>query len=208
MQYIKLILVISIFFLSLSTIGMIFWEQELQYTQPTPLPKDYVPVNMDEAIEFDTPLLRGNDKPKFLHFYNPDCPCSRFNSPHFSSLIRKHAKMVDFYVIVNLDGHVSGAAETFGEQTQVIFDEEGNIAKACGVYATPQAVIIDQNGALYYKGNFNKSRYCTDPETNYAAMALDALLANEAAPAFGQLAATAYGCELGKKSWFNTLVGQ
>lgn len=208
MQYIKSIIVIFIFFLSLAIIGMIFWEQELQYTQPTPLPKDYVPVSIEEAIDLDIPLLKTNNKPKLLHFYNPDCPCSRFNSPHFSSLIRKHEKMVDFYVVVNFDEHVATVKEAFGEKIQVITDKEGEIAKACGVYATPQAVIIDQKGMLYYKGNFNKSRYCTDPETNYAAMALDALLAQEPAPAFGQLATTAYGCELGKKSWFKVLVGQ
>ncbi len=206
MHYIKFILVIFISVLGLALIGVIFWEQELQYTQPTPLPKGYVHAN--ETIVLDIPLIKTSGKPQFLHFYNPDCPCSRFNKPHFSSLVRKHEKMVDFYIVVNLDEHIAAVKEIFGKGVQVIQDKDKEIAKACGVYATPQAVIIDQKGVLYFKGNFNKSRYCTDPETNYAAMALDAVLAKEPAPVFGQLATTAYGCELGKKSWFKTLVGQ
>ena len=208
MQHIRLILVTFIIFLGLTLIGIIFWQQELQYTQPTPVPQDYVPVSMKEVIRLDIPMLKVNDKPKFLHFYNPDCPCSRFNVPHFSSLIRKHENAVDFYIVVNLDEHVSAVKETFGNEIRVIHDKEKAVAKACGVYATPQAVIIDQNMMLFYKGNFNKSRYCTDPETNFAAIALEALLKQESAPVMGQLATTAYGCELGKRSWFNTLVGQ
>lgn len=111
-------------------------------------------------------------------------------------------------MVVNFEEHVSSVKETFGNGIRVIHDKEKEVAKACGVYATPQAVIIDQNNMLYYKGNFNKSRYCTDPETNFAAIALEALLKQKPAPVMGQLATTAYGCELGKQSWFKTLVGQ
>lgn len=208
MLHIRFILVICIFLLGLTFIGMIFWEQELQYTQPTPVPQDYVPVSMEEAVKIDVPMLMENDKPKFLHFYNPECPCSRFNAPHFSSLIRKHGSVVDFYMVVSLDEHVSAVKETFGNGIEVIRDKEKEVAKACGVYATPQAVIIDQNKMLFYKGNFNKSRYCTDPETNFAALALEALLKQEPAPVMTPLATTAYGCALGKRSWFRTLIGQ
>lgn len=208
MKYFRFILVTFIFFLGLTLIGIIFWEQELQYTQPTPVPKDYVPVSMKEHIKPNIPFLKENYKPKFLHFYNPDCPCSRFNVPHFNSLIRKYQNAVDFYVVVNLDEHVLPVKETFGNSIQVIHDTEKEIAKACGVYATPQAVIIDHNNKLFYTGNFNKSRYCTDPETNFAALALEALLKQEPAPVMTPLATTAYGCALGKRSWFRTLIGQ
>jgi hypothetical protein len=51
---------------------------------------------------------------------------------------------------------------------------------------------------LYYRGNYNKSRYCTDKKTEYARMALDALLNNNANIGFDQLAIKAYGCQLPK----------
>lgn len=31
------------------------------------------------------------------------------------------------------------------------------IAISCGVYSTPQAVIIDGNGQLFFRGNYNKT---------------------------------------------------
>ena len=41
-----------------------------------------------------------NDKPVFIHFFNPDCPCSRFNVPHVSGLIRKYGDKIDFKIVV------------------------------------------------------------------------------------------------------------
>ena len=49
--------------------------------------------------------------------------------------------------------------DKFGLDIPVLFDS--SLAKACGVYSTPQAVLIDNNQNLYYRGNYNRSRYCT-----------------------------------------------
>lgn len=204
MTYIKPTIIIFIF--SLGLIGKIFWEQEFKYTLPTPVPEAYAPVEVSQTLNLNTPFLKASDKPKHLHFYNPDCPCSRFNLSHFSSLVRKHSKEIDFYIILPSDAHLETVTEKFGKEVMVIADQEEKIAQACGVYATPQAVIIDQSDKLYYRGNYNKSRYCTTPETNYAAIALDLLLADKPAPNFDLLSTTAYGCELSKKSWFQALI--
>ena len=49
---------------------------------------------------------------------------------------------------------------------------------------------------LYYRGNYNKTRYCTDAESNYAQMAIDSLLKQNNSPSFNALALRAYGCSL------------
>ena len=76
----------------------------------------------------------------------------------------------------------------------ILFDS--SLASSCGVYSTPQAVLLDINNTLYYRGNYNKSRYCTDRKSNYAQMAIDSLLAHRGEPVFNQYALKAYGCSL------------
>ena len=84
--------------------------------------------------------------------------------------------------------------EKYGLTVPILSDT--SLARACGVYSTPQAVLIDASHTLYYRGNYNRSRYCTDQKTNYAKMAIDSLLAQQQQPAFNQYALTAYGCSL------------
>ncbi|MEP6930797.1 MAG: AhpC/TSA family protein, partial [Flavobacterium sp.] len=59
-------------------------------------------------------------------------------------------------------------------------------------------VIIDPSQNLYYRGNYNKTRYCTNADSNYAQMAIDSLLKQTLSPSFDALALRAYGCSLPK----------
>jgi hypothetical protein len=76
----------------------------------------------------------------------------------------------------------------------ILFDP--SVATACGVYSTPQAVLIGIDHKLYYRGNYNKSRYCLDKNSNYAQMAIDSLLNKCTNPVFSELATKSYGCQL------------
>ena len=84
--------------------------------------------------------------------------------------------------------------DKFGLNIPILFDQ--SIAAACGVYSTPQAVLLDTDHKLYYRGNYNKSRYCTDKKSNYAQMAIDSLLMKQHNPIFSQTALKSYGCSL------------
>lgn len=201
MNVIKSAFVILIFVAALLSIGKIFWEEELKYTRPTPVPEEYVPVPVSQVIDVDMLSFQKSNKPKHLHFYNPECPCSRFNLSHFTSLVAKYKDAIDFQLVIPSEEHLEEVAAEFNYTIPVIADEGDILANACGVYSTPQAVLIDTNGQLYYRGNYNKSRYCTEVSTNYAQLAIDSLLADKPAPSLGALATTAFGCELNKKSW-------
>ena len=187
---------ISLLFFAIS---YLFWQNEYKYTLPTPVPKDY------QAVAMGTPLDLGKiytikDKPVFIHFFNPDCPCSRFNIPHVNDLIRKYGDKISFKVVViNKDKDFTEAEiqDKFDAKIPVFFDE--TIAEKCGVFSTPQAVLIDGSQKLYFRGNYNKTRYCTNPDSNYAEMAIDSLLSkNHNKPLFDALALQAYGCSLPK----------
>ena len=151
----------------------IFWFNEWKYSLPTPVPADYHNVSMGTEIKMPG-IKNDGSKPLMLHFFNPSCPCSRFNIPHIQSLMKRYKDNVDFAIVVtsNKDNLTAGdVCDKFNAKVPVFFDRD--IASTCGVYSTPQAVIIDKDSKLFYRGNYNKARYCTDKNSEYARIALD-----------------------------------
>ena len=178
-----------------SGIAYLFWHNEFVYSLPTPVPENYRSVNRGDKIIIPEILDVKNNKPLFLHFFNPDCPCSRFNIGHFKSLVKEYGHEANFAIVVISKKNFTPEEiqNKFDVNLPVLFD--ASIAASCGVYSTPQAVIIDTDKRLYYRGNYNRSRYCTDKRTNYARQALDSLLHNHTM-FFNQFALKAYGCTL------------
>jgi hypothetical protein len=193
MRKLALIIWLALLF---SGIIALFWYNEWVYSLPTPVPKDYKTIHPGEVINIALNFKSKDSKPVFLHFFNPDCPCSKFNIPHFKSLVRQYGNEVNFAIVVMSKKEYTAKEikEKFELSTPVLFDTA--IAIACGVYSTPQAVLLDANHKLYYRGNYNKSRYCADPKSNYAQMAIEGLLHNNYNLNFNQLALQAYGCRL------------
>jgi hypothetical protein len=178
-------------------IGYLFWYHEWKYSLPTPVPENYTAIKTGELINVTDKISVTDGKPVFIHFFNPDCPCSRFNIPHFNSLVKQYGSQLSFSVVV-LNKTKQFTAKEIQERydltVPVSFDT--TIASICGVYSTPQAVILDEQHRLYYRGNYNKSRYCTEKNSNYAQMAIDSLLNHDTQPIFSHFALTAYGCSL------------
>jgi hypothetical protein len=181
-----------------AAITYIFWYHELKYSLPTPVPTNYHPIRSGEYIAIkNIPGIEQGSKPLFLHFFNPDCPCSRFNNPHFRSLVKQYGDRIDFAVVA-LTSNERYTEKDIQQKIDVVIPVvfDSSYAAACGVYSTPQAAIINTDRTLFYRGNYNKSRYCTDKKSNYAQMALDSLLSQKMQPIFGLAATKSYGCTL------------
>ncbi|MNK05589.1 Thiol-disulfide oxidoreductase ResA [compost metagenome] len=194
MKKLVVILWISLIFIG---IGWVFWDQEMKYHLPTPTPKHYKSVKIGSKLDLSETLPNQEGKPTFIHFFNPSCPCSRFNVPHVRSLIKAYGNKISFAIVVisnDKEYTTQDIQEKFDTDIPIFFDSD--LAKKCGVYSTPQAVIINQNQQLYYRGNYNKSRYCTNKRTNYAQLAIESMLKNDANPLFSTYALKSYGCEL------------
>lgn len=191
----KLAILIWLTLLSGGIIAL-FWYNEWVYSLPTPVPKNYHTVKPGEEIDVASFIKSVPAQPLFLHFFNPDCPCSRFNMKHFKLLVKQYGHEVNFAIVVinNKKYTAQKIQDKFDLSIPVLFDT--TIAAKCGVYSTPQAVIIDTNHKLYYRGNYNRSRYCTDQKTNYAQSALESLLHNNLTSVFDPYALKAYGCQL------------
>ena len=88
-------------FLSLVFLGiaLLFWRNEWIYNLPTPIPEEYRAVSLGTRIDLPGDLKSGS-KPLFLHFFNPDCPCSRFNMTYFKALVKQYGCQVDFVIVV------------------------------------------------------------------------------------------------------------
>lgn len=192
-------ILLTLWLLSLFTaILVLFWQNEYKYNLPTPIPKNHQDVAMGTHINLEKTFSPKN-KAVFIHFFNPDCPCSRFNVPHVSGLIKKYGNKINFNIVVlnkKKNFTVEEIQDKFDAMIPVFFDED--IAEKCGVYSTPQAVILDGSQNLFYRGNYNKTRYCTNADSNYAQMAIDSLLNQDNKPTFDPLALKAYGCSLPK----------
>ncbi|MCX2481430.1 redoxin domain-containing protein [Pedobacter sp. MC2016-15] len=173
-----------------------FWHNQLKYSLPTPIPADYKSVQNGKKIMLRQKLQFNNDKPVFLHFFNPDCPCSRFNIDQFKSLVKTYRSQVNFAVVLMTDKPYTSSdiQNKFGITVPIVADS--TIAMSCGVYSTPQAVVLTAEKKLYYRGNYNKSRYCTDKKTSYANIALMNILHKNTTLRLDQYALKAYGCTL------------
>ena len=192
----KKLVVIFWLMLLFSSIGALFWYNELVYHLPTPVPQNYEAVYPGQLIALKLPLKDDRNKPVFLHFFNPDCPCSRFNISNFQSLVKKYGRQVNFVIVIMSDKifTVKAIQDKFNLKIPVLFDP--SIAKSCGVYSTPQAVLLDTDHKLYFRGNYNSSRYCTNEKTSFAKIAIAGLLNEHARLVFSQVALKAYGCSL------------
>jgi len=188
---------IAVLTLIFFSIGFLFWHSEWKYNLPTPVPEQYHAINKGQRLDITANFNPQKSDPVFLHFFNPDCPCSRFNMPHFKELAKTYGGKISFAVVVltkDKDYTETTIRKKYGLTVPVLFDS--SLATACGVYSTPQAVLINTDQTLYYRGNYNRSRYCSDKKSNYAQIAIDSLLANRQQPAFNHFALTAYGCSI------------
>jgi hypothetical protein len=186
-----------------SGIIAVFWYEDMRYSLPASIPVNYQPVAVGATVTLPASMPVG--KSYFLHFYNTDCPCSRFNARHIQTLIGQYSDSLSIIVVVDSKKSERNAKKEFGNTTTIMIDD-GTVAKNCGVYSTPQAVIVDKKGALYYRGNYNSSRFCTTRATNFAELSLIALINNQPPPLFGIDATQSYGCELEQSSAANSII--
>lgn len=184
----------------LSLIAYAFTLQDRQYSIPAPRPDGWEQPPLGTRVDLASLGHSSPSQPLFLNFLNPDCPCSRFNVAHLQGLLHRYGKQARFVAVLQGDrtpAELTAAFSRLHLQMESVVDSSGELARITGVYSSPQAVLLDASSRLYFRGNYNSSRYCTAPESEFARMALDSLLAHRPyrlVPA----ADSAYGCPLPK----------
>lgn len=176
-------------------IGCLFWYNDYKYNLPTPVPVNYQQVPIGSRIQLHPAIKMEENKPVMLHFFNPDCPCSKFNIQHIKKLVKQYGKQVNFVVVLS-DQKLNSAEVKRKLELPITVITDPIMSKKCGIYSTPQAVIIDTESKLYYRGNYNSSRYCSNQKTEYARIALENILNHKPLREMGSQALIAYGCSL------------
>jgi hypothetical protein len=193
-------LAVAIAVLLLACIGRAFWLQDLRWSLPTARPAGLVqpPLGSQAKLPPALEALLRPRVPALLHFFNPTCPCSRFNLDHVRELEAEFGERIRVVFVLQGEdaGELTNAFERLDIAGACVLDLDGAIAHACGVYSTPQAVVLDGARSLAYRGNYNSSRYCVERESQYARLALGDLLAGRPVRDFGPRSTTAYGCSL------------
>src|SRR5476651_283437 len=86
----------------LAAVSYTFWQQDLKYSRPTPKPASLKEVVFGSRPELPELPRFGDGKPVFLHFFNPGCPCSRFNLDHVRMLVTQQ-QQVHFIAVLQGD---------------------------------------------------------------------------------------------------------
>lgn len=180
----------------------LFWWQDVRYSLPTPVPEDWHAVAPGAMVTLPPGLeqlrVAGGRRPLLLHFFNPACPCSRFNVDHVREIATTYADRVTVVAVLAeaRPDDLRAAYRALKLRLPHYVDDDRSAATAVGAYSTPQAALIDAAGRLVYRGNYNTSRYCRDRETEFARIAIDDLLAGRAARPSPAAATVSYGCPL------------
>jgi hypothetical protein len=118
------------------------------------------------------------------------------------ALATEYGGKVEFIAVLQTDDSL--ALEGFLSEThnkvKAVLDTNDSLAEMCGVYSTPQAVLLDARHSIYYRGNYNKSRFCKDRDSRFADLALRNLIQGKPLPDLPKAAFVAYGCSLPKQN--------
>lgn len=158
----------------LALIGFAFYYQDWQYSLPAQKPAAFRTVPIGTTV-----LPAKASGPAILyHFSGTGCPCSAFVVPQVRALAQKHkGRLKVVFVEEDLGEEPEGLPDELEGFAEYRRDKGGKLAKELGVYATPVGALVGADGKVYFTGNYNRSRYCQDPRTEYMRIAIDSLMA-------------------------------
>ncbi len=98
--------------------------------------------------------------PVLYHFSAASCPCSDFAAPEVDLIeAQTRGRLIVKRILTGPD------------------QPDGNdLARQMGVTCTPTAVLVRKDGSIAYRGRYNRGRFCDNPDTAYASLAVRALL--------------------------------
>ncbi len=155
------------------------------------------PVRLKDLNGTEHSLFGHSGRVQVILFWSAECPVVRLVEPRLAELQRSWPQQVGLVYVASNMGEpqevLLTAAKTHGIDP-VLLDEQARVAAVLDVTTTPEAVVIDGEGRLRYRGAVDDSTMRQrEPSRHYLAEAVQAVLAGrDPEPA----QTSAYGCAI------------
>jgi hypothetical protein len=136
------------------------------------------------ALLSDTPVTADADRQNMatvIHFWDPACPCSRFNERHVRDIVSGYRDRGIRFVVIARAGHglthdalATRARAAFGDAVQLMDAPTGTLTDLTP--SSPATAILDAEGELAYFGPYSTGALCTSTTGVFAERVLDQLL--------------------------------
>ncbi|HZK80214.1 MAG TPA: redoxin domain-containing protein [Humisphaera sp.] len=149
------------------------------------------------------PLEMGESKAAVIIFIAVDCPISNGYAPEINRLCKQYESKGLLFYLAYPDGDLTPAdakkhAADYGYTCPALLDRKRELAHRLGATVTPEAVVVDRDGQVAYRGRIDdlyvalgKRRF--EATTHDLRMALDAIVAGKPVPT---PRTTAIGCAI------------
>jgi len=153
---------------------------------------------LEKLAKKTDPLAKKSAVISVVHFWNPDCPCSRFNQPHVQQIISDYGRNNVRFTVV-----VGGATEKIRQQHQVearkifnfeaVIDIRSDWPMESGPPSSPAVGVMNSSGELVYFGPYSLGARCSPEKGKFVEKVIEQLKNNNQSVK-KQLNTLAVGC--------------
>ena len=156
-----------------------FWWFQFRLLQP------FVANGQEKTVLFDSDPLRSHlssigrnssgttNAITLVHFWDPECPCNRFNQVHVQQLMQEYGPRGVHFVVV-AGKQIAQAKKIFSDPAVVEFIEE--LPAQSRPPSSPAVAIMDRSGELAYFGPYSVGAVCSVGNGAFVEKALDQVL--------------------------------
>lgn len=136
--------------------------------------------HLSSFLQQEGDLERSGGQVVVVHFWDPDCLCSRFNNSHVRSLIDDFGNRgVKFLIVLS---STSEQRERVWQKGRELFPSatlisSRTLALTTSIPASPSTAIIDSQGRLAYFGPYSLGGLCLSSDDGFVETILSTLLA-------------------------------
>ena len=167
--------------------GYAFWWFQTRDLRPFDLQAANLIEEQDLTQSFNSLIATLPSKLNtsyFLHFWQPDCSCNRFNRSHVNDIAAKYREK-DFQLITIVRPHpdynnqqlINMAKDEF--DSIVLIDKSQQFSGKARIPAAPAAAVIDKQGKLAYFGPYSDSTFCGLGGTDFVGRVANLLVKGE-----------------------------
>jgi len=131
-------------------------------------------------------VLQGQGPVRFVHFWDPGCPCNVGNQQHLTELIQRFSDQPVAFYAVQKPGSKGQLPEHLAALKPL-----SNLGGATELPASPAVGIWDQNGELVYLGPYSEGAICSS-DNSFVEPILDAILGGRKVRATHSLAVACF----------------